>query len=524
MPNADVRVIAAPERLEAVAATGLLDSPASPALDRLTKLTTRLLGVPMSVVTLVDRNRQFFAGSSGLDEPLASTRQTDLDHSFCQHVVAQAAPLVVSNALQHPLVHDNRAVEDDGVMAYAGMPLVTSDGQTLGSFCAFDTKPHEWSEQDLQILQDLAQAAMTEIELRFAGRLLQEQREQLSELLEHTDELVARFGMDGALTYANAAWKRLFGEPPESPVGGYLQSKLTTVGRAEFETAWADAQSGEPSDDLEVGFMLSNGDTALIHLRLVPQRGLGRTRGIRFYGHDVTELRRAEQAKDQVIGLVSHELRTPISAVQGAMQLLERLLPATSDAKVRELVALAKRNADRLLALVNDLLDLDRLEAGSAAFEPADLAMGEVFAIARDATVPLADRAGVTLEFTRGEQRARGDAKWLSHVVINLVGNAIKFTPAGGRVTVDCAPRAGMLEVRVTDTGRGIPAEKIGQIFERFVQVERRDATEKGGSGLGLAIAKAVVLQHGGRIWVESTVGRGTTFAFTLPLASTAKA
>ena len=516
---ASPQVILDPERLERVQATGLLDSPASPALDRLTRLTTQLLGVETSVVTLVDRNRQVFAGASGLGQKWAASRETPLDYSFCQHVVAQAAPLVVNDSLSHPLVFDNLATTEDGVRAYAGMPLVTSDGQALGSFCAFDNKPHEWSEQDLQVLQDLAQAAMTEIELRFAGRLLEEQGEQLRQLLDYTDELVARIGLDGALTYANGAWRRLLGEPSQPPRAGDLQSRVTSVGRALFDTAWADAQAGEPSDDLEVGFHLPNGDTALVLLRLVPIVAQGQVRGVRIYGHDVTELRRAERAKDQVISLVSHELRTPIGAVQGAMQLIERLLPPPVPPKVQELVGLAKRNADRLLGLVNDLLDLDRLEAGSAPFEPRPLPLAELFGPVRDATAPQAEQAGVTLQLEPGATTVRGDRQWLSHVLINLVGNAIKFTPRGGTVCVSARRDAGVVELRVTDTGRGIPPEQVERVFERFAQVERKDASEKGGSGLGLAIAKAIVLQHGGRIWVESTVGRGTTFAFTLPAA-----
>ena len=517
MPLAPAHIIEDPARVAAVAATGLLDSPASPALDRLTRMTTQLLGVPSSVVTLIDRNRQFFAGSSDYGDSALPKRETPLEYSFCQHVVAQAAPMVVTDARQHPLLFDNPAVLEDGVLAYAGMPLISSDGHALGSFCAFDTKAHEWSARDLQILQDLAQAAMTEIELRFAGRLLQEQQEQLGQLLDNTDELVARFGLDGALTYANAAWRRLLGDPPATPVPGYHVARLSGLGRAEFEAAWEDAREGVRSDDLEVGFALPDGDAALVELRLVPHVSQGQVRGIRVYGHDVTDLRKAEQAKDQVISLVSHELRTQIGAVQGAMQLLDRLLPEPAPPKLRELVALAKRNADRLLALVTELLDLDRLEAGSAPFEPAVHPMAEVFQTAGDATTPLAEQKGVSLEFVPGTHTVYGDAKWLAHVVINLVGNAVKFTPEGGRVRVHCVADDGQVQVRVTDSGRGIPPEQVGRIFERFAQVSRADATEKGGSGLGLAIAKAIVLQHGGRIWVESELGQGTTVAFTLP-------
>lgn len=515
---ANAAIIEHPGRLAALAKTGLLDSPASPALDRLTRLTTRLLGVPMSVVSLIDRDRQVFAGATGLSGDAARDRQGPLQYSYCQHVVATARPLVVTDSTVHPLVHDNLATLEHGVRAYAGMPLITSDGHTLGAFCAFDDKPHEWSAQDLQTLEDLAQAAMTEIELRFAGRQLEEQGDQLLQLLDHTDELVARFGMDGALTYANRAWSRLLGAPPAEPKPGYLQSRVGGVGRAAFETAWTDAQAGESSDDLEVAFTTPDGDLALVELRLVPVLSHGRVRGVRLYGHDVTDLRRAEEAKARVLGLVSHELRTPIGAVQGAMQLLDRLLPADLTPKARELVALAKRNSDRMLSLVNDLLDLEKLETGTA-LEMRRLAMRDVFATALDATSPVAEQAGVRLDFGPGVSEVIGDAKWLAHVLINLVANAIKFTPAGGTVAVHCVVDGQTVQVRVRDSGRGIPADQLERIFERFAQVARSDATEKKGTGLGLTIAQTIVQQHGGRIWAESEMGQGATFIFTLPAA-----
>lgn len=153
----------------------MLDGPVDPALERLTRLTRRVLGVPTAMVTLVDRNRQFFAAHSGLAKNLATARETSLDYSFRQHVVAEGAPLVVADATVHPLVHDNKAINEYGVYAYAGMPLRTADGLVVGSFCAFDSEGREWSQEELDILQDLARAAMTEIELRLMMRLLKEQ-------------------------------------------------------------------------------------------------------------------------------------------------------------------------------------------------------------------------------------------------------------------------------------------------------------------------------------------------------------
>lgn len=516
MPLADPLIIADPARLEALQDTGLLDTPASPALERLTRLTRRLLGVPIAVVTLVDRNRQYFAAADGLGGEVAVTRETPLSHSFCQHVVASAAPLVVNNARAHLLVSDNLAITGLGVEAYAGMPLTTTDGQTLGSFCAFDNHPREWSNEHLEILRDLAQAAMTEIELRFASRLLGEQGEQLEQLLDHTTELVARLTLDGGVRWANGAWRRLLGNPPAYPQAQWLYSQISTSSLESFKSAWASVISERVPQLVRI---VLNPDGRLpveVSTRLVPSFSNGVLRGVRFYGRDITERQRVDRLKAEMIGIVSHELRTPIGAVQGALKLLERLLPTDLAPRERELLALAMRNTQRLLSLVNDLLDLEKLEGGSATFEMLDTPVARVFTIASDATAPLAEQAGVLLDWKDGGIVVRGDADRLAQVVINLVGNAIKFSPRGGSVCVDAVPDPSGTRIRVADSGRGIPPEEIDRVFERFAQVQRGDATEKGGTGLGLAIARAIVLQHGGRIWVESTVGKGSTFQFTV--------
>lgn len=508
--------------MEALYRTDLLDTPASPALERLTRLTTRLLGVPTAVVTLVDRDRQFFAAADGLAAETAELRETPLSHSFCQHVVAGAAPLVVRDATRHPLVSDIAPFGEIGAQAYAGMPLITSDGHALGSFCAFDPEPRDWSDEDLLVLQDLASAAMTEIELRFASRLLEEQGEQLRQLLDNTNEIVARLAPDGTPRWSNAAWDRLLGAPAlESPP---LRQILEDASVAPFDAAWERVVGDAHAVDLELRLLPPGGQPLELAVRLVPNLLHGQVRGVRLYARDITESRRVERLKDQMIGIVSHELRTPIGAIQGSLQLLGRLLPADTGPRERELIALASRNTHRLLSLVNDLLDLEKLEAGDALLELEDTPLAEVFAVARDATETVATRQGVTLRWDDAGAVVRADAARLAQVVINLVGNAVKFSPRDGTVRIRTLRDDDRWRVDVVDEGRGIPARDLQRIFERFTQVAKSDATEKGGSGLGLAIARAIVLRHGGRIWVESEEGQGSSFSFTVPVAAGASA
>ena len=153
-------------RLEALRRTRLLDTPPEEAFDRLTRLVCRTLGAPVALVTLVEADRQFFKSVVGLPQPWALLRETSLLHSFCQHVVATGAPLLVQDARGHPLVADNLAVPDLGVLAYLGMPLATSDGHVLGSLCAIDTVPRGWTPGDAAALRDLADVTMGEVTLR----------------------------------------------------------------------------------------------------------------------------------------------------------------------------------------------------------------------------------------------------------------------------------------------------------------------------------------------------------------------
>jgi GAF domain-containing protein len=153
-----------PRRLAALRTTGLVDGPPDQGLETLARLCAKLLDVPVALISLVESDRQFFAGSCGLPQPWAGERQTRLSHSFCQHVVASRQPFVVSDAREHPLVRENLAIRDLGVIAYAGIPLTTPDDEVLGSFCAIDNKPRIWTKADLGILNDFAQSAMAYID------------------------------------------------------------------------------------------------------------------------------------------------------------------------------------------------------------------------------------------------------------------------------------------------------------------------------------------------------------------------
>ncbi len=178
----------APARLAALAESGLMDSPSQESLDRCARIAKAALGAPVVLVSLVDDHRQFFSSAIGLPEPWASCRETPLSHSFCQHVVRDGAPLIVADARFEPRVSQNLAVRDISVLAYAGIPILSTEGHVIGSFCAIDTAPRLWSDREIAILADLASVVSDAVELRRRARRAERAEHRLSEVTRQLNE------------------------------------------------------------------------------------------------------------------------------------------------------------------------------------------------------------------------------------------------------------------------------------------------------------------------------------------------
>jgi len=231
------------------------------------------------------------------------------------------------------------------------------------------------------------------------------------------------------------------------------------------------------------------------------------------------ELEAASRHKSEFLANMSHELRTPLNAVLGYAELIQDGIYGDVPDKMRDVLERIQQNGRHLLGLINDVLDLSKIEAGQLTLAPVDYSMRELVLDVVSATEALAAEKALALEVDVPADlpRGRGDERRLTQVLLNLVSNAIKFTEAGS-VCVRAKVEDGSFVVAVTDTGVGIAPEDRERIFEEFQQVDTSSTRRKGGTGLGLAIARRIVELHGGRIWVESTPGRGSTFAFTLPL------
>jgi signal transduction histidine kinase len=231
------------------------------------------------------------------------------------------------------------------------------------------------------------------------------------------------------------------------------------------------------------------------------------------------QLEEASKHKSQFLANMSHELRTPLNAILGYTELIADGVYGQPSERMVEVLKRLEGNGRHLLRLINDVLDLSKIEAGQLTLSLDDYSMKDVVNSVHGAVEPLAADKKLTfsVEIAPDLPQGRGDERRLTQVLLNLVGNAIKFTDAG-KIVVRAGAANGRFSLAVCDTGPGISAADQAKLFQEFQQADNSITKAKGGTGLGLAISKRIIEMHGGRIWVESEVGKGSTFSITLPV------
>lgn len=312
----------------------------------------------------------------------------------------------------------------------------------------------------------------------------------------------------------NDAFRVLFHQT--QPLTG--RTVIETLRNTAIHEAVREAAEGAEITDVEIEDAAAPGRTFLMSARPV-RDGQGGILGVVAVFHDHTRLKRLERSRREFVENVSHELRTPLSVIRGYIETILET-PNLKRSELEEFLTTAKKHSDRLTDLVSDLLTLSRLEAAEATPKPA-AGSCEVKGMIEKTLNDLrrvADRKKIELSShcLTGRQHASIDTPQLEQVLFNLLDNAIKYTPDGGKVIASSTGDGGEITVCIADTGLGIPESSLPHVFERFYRVDRARAREEGGTGLGLSIVKHIVQSCGGRVWVESRVGEGSKFFFTL--------
>jgi PAS domain S-box-containing protein len=334
--------------------------------------------------------------------------------------------------------------------------------------------------------------------------------------------------VDGKIRLQNRAAVDIFGVEPQEPAlrrQYWLRYRvLNKDGSICRPSDWTSSRAlrGEVVTGQELDVHHPDGQVVPILASGAPLRNdLGHITGAVIAFQDITSLREVERLKDEFVSIVSHELRTPLTSIRGSVQLVLEGLGAGAGEEARRLLQIALNNCERLVRIINDILDVSKMEAGRVVVGPRPSTIADMIHQAEQGIAPTALSAGVRVvtSIPEGLPLVMADPDRIVQALMNLLSNAVKFAPAGSAVTVSAEASEDAVTVTVADEGEGIAPENVKRLFQKFQQLDSSASRRKGGTGLGLAITRALVEQHGGRIWVESQPGRGSRFSFTLPAA-----
>lgn len=495
------------------------------------------LGADATAISLVDGTRIRLQAMRLPNGTVIHAKAFALSESFLHWFVERQQPMVIQDLRQDERVHLSRElVRKYGLVSYLGVPLV-ADGETIGIMHIMTVRPAQFSPEDIEFFQTLAGQAAIAIKSARLFAEVAEAEKRYRGIFENAAEGIYQATLDGRLMLANPAMAQILGyETPAAliaAVPNMWEIYVDPARRAEF-TDLLEREGTVTNFSAQV--RRRDGTTGWISKSAHIVRD-EQGNAVYYVGicEDITERREldalrtakeaaeaANRAKSQFLANMSHELRTPLNAIIGFSQVLQDEYFGKLTDKQAEYVTDILESGEHLLALINDILDLSKIEAGKLELNLASvpvkgLVEGSLFLIKEKAR---AHRISLSLDVAADvdELVITADSRRLKQVLLNLLSNAVKFTPDGGRVTVGARREGEELLISVSDTGVGITPEDQQRIFEEFYQAGRT-AGKPPGTGLGLAISRRIVEMHGGRIGVESAgLGKGSRFYFTLPL------
>jgi two-component system, sensor histidine kinase and response regulator len=393
---------------------------------------------------------------------------------------------------------------------------VVAEGQIIAAMEFLTQKPFRLSTEQSQMIESLG-AQIGQFTVR---KRIELSNRHLADIVQCSADAIYGHTLDGVITSWNGGAEKLYGYAPEEIIGKSLINLVPPEKREESASLNEKNRQGQLTDSVETIRQRKNGTLVEVSSTRSPVFDQsGRVIAISSISRDITERKESEKQVSEFYSCVSHELRTPLTAIRGALGLIEGKVVQPDSEKANQLICMARNSADRLIRLINTILDLKKLESGNMDMKLEELdpesfianTLHDLYALAQESDIELTQ-----------EMRAPGtlfaDQDLLVQVLTNLVSNAIKFSPRKSQILVRFDQgKQGFGRISVIDKGIGIPADQIHKLFQKFQQVDSSDSRAQGGTGLGLAISRALVQQHGGEMGVISSFGQGSCFWFEIP-------
>ena len=369
----------------------------------------------------------------------------------------------------------------------------------------------ELTESNLKLQQEIEQRLQIEKSLRHS-------KEQLYLIADSLPVLIAYVDHNQCYQFNNRAYEDWFGQSLEEICGSPIRQVLGETAYKQIQDKIETVLSGQEVT-FEMQIPYQNTSLRWVKVTYIPHKGENsKVIGFFVLSEDINDHKEMEQIKDEFISVVSHELRTPLTAIHGSLKLLNSGKMGSVSEKSQVLIGLAEKNTDRLVRLVNDILDLQRMDSGKRRCITKKFCDAtDLIATAVETMKQLATEHKIILEYKLSSIPLIADPDNILQTLTNLISNAIKFSPAHSTILIQAEAHPNEVLFKVKDQGRGIPANKLETIFERFQQLDVSDSRNKQGTGLGLAICRQIIELHQGKIWAENNPDKGSTFYFTLP-------
>ena len=409
--------------------------------------------------------------------------------------------------------------------------IAIAQGELLGNLGTIvETRTAELKAVNATLQQEIADRTQAEVALRRS-------EEQLRLITDALPVLIAYVDVKQRYRFNNAAYAKWLGKSSDAVHGKSLRQVWGASAYRRMRP-WVQRTLAGETVTYENEIQLANRPTRTVNVTYIPHcdEQSGTVKGFFALTTDISDRKAVERMKDEFISVVSHELRTPLTSIHSALKLLATGQLGTLSEDGQQMLGIADENTDRLVRLVNNVLDLQRIESGAVTMDRQTCDASELMVKAAEAMQAMAQQYQVKLVTHPVSIPLWVDPDYIVQALTNLISNAIKFSASGTTVTLSAkrlatkvkskSKKSGqrryppMVQFRVQDQGQGIPKSKLESIFERFHQVDSSDARKKGGTGLGLTICRKIIEQHDGEIWAESIEGEGSTFIFTLPLLS----
>ncbi len=394
---------------------------------------------------------------------------------------------------------------------------VQTQGKTIGVVVLYSRAVQGPDPEQLAVFEAVGKQLGQFIARKLAEEEIKQNEERYRYLFDSSSDIICTVAPDYSVLHVNTACLRAL---------GYTRDELRTMNLfdlvpVEEHERWREMMKKAIADGMlekvETSLLSRAGRKILVEGSVNCRIAEGQVLYCSAIFDDVTKRREVENMKNEFVSIVSHELRTPLTSIRGSLGLLAAGLLRKDPEKGERMLEIALKNTERLVRLINDILDIEKIESGKTSLDLQPTDAPDLLQQAAAAMNSMAEANGVKLEIKAQPGILIGDRDRLLQTLTNLLSNAIKFSPPGSQVWLSSVALGGELLIQVRDVGRGIPADKLESIFERFQQVDASDSRNKGGTGLGLAICRSIVHQHGGRVWAESQEGKGSVFSVRLP-------